>query len=83
MNNQFKEALQALITSIKYMIEQTFKNTTQIYDGIIVSVNGNKYEVRFNGNTYNIKLYGNNTHQVNDIVKVFIPQGNMNLAFFI
>lgn len=86
MNNSnqiYKEAVESITNSVQYMIAQTTKNMTQIYNGIVVSVNNNNYTISVNGQEYIIKQYGNLIHVAGDVVKVFIPQGNMNIAFFI
>ena len=83
MNEAYEEAGKALISGISYMMDEAQKINSQIYNGIIVSKSGNSYTIKINGNDYNIPLYGEFTHNVNDVVKVFVPQGNMNLAFFI
>lgn len=83
MNNEDK-ALDELIKSINYLIQNTFRNTTQIYNGVLLqSLGDNLYSVKMNGQTYQMKYYGQGTHNINDIVKVFVPQGNMALSFFI
>lgn len=82
-NNEYKQAVDNMLQGFNYMLNNSIKSTTQIYNGLIVSVVNNEYTIKINGNNYVIPLYGSFTHSVNEIVKVFIPQGNMNLAFFI
>lgn len=81
-NNQ--EAAKAIIQGINKMLSDYINKTTKIYDGIIVSqdVSG-KWNIKYNGKTHLVKSYGNITPNINDMVKVIIPQGNQNLAFFI
>lgn len=82
-NNQiYNEAVKALANSMQYMISQALKDNTQIYNGVIASVSSGNYTITVNGQNYIIKQYGNIEHAVGDFVKVFIPQGNMNIAFF-
>lgn len=82
-NNEYKRAVDSMLQGFEYMVNNSAKNTTQIYNGLIINIIDNSYTVRVNGNDYLIPLYGSFTHNINDVVKVFIPQGNMNLAFFI
>lgn len=74
-----KEALQEIIRSIEYLVEQKLQQNTQIFDGLLLS-NG---QIRINGKDYFIKQYGNLSHENNSVVKVFVPKGNMNISFYI
>lgn len=76
-----KEASQALMRGVKYLVEQSSQDTTKIYNGVVVSIT-NGYTIRVNGNNYNMDMYGGGDVAINSVVKVFVPQGNMNLAFF-
>lgn len=82
-NSLYTEAVGSLTKGMNYMIEQALKGITQIYNGFIVSTNGNKYNIRLNGETYALSQYGDFSHSVGETVKVIVPQGNMNMAFFI
>ena len=58
--------------------------TTKIYDGVIVSNNGDgRWNIRYNGEVHSVRSYGNANPTVDQMVKVFVPQGNQNLAWFI
>ena len=83
MGEQYKEAVDGLIAGFDYMLQESNKQNTQIFNGIITAISGGSYTIKLNGNEYVIPLYGGLSHSINDVVKVFIPQGNMNLAFFI
>lgn len=82
-NKLFQEAVESLASSMQYMIGEANRQNTQIFEGIIVSISDDTAVIQFNGKTYTLKQYGSFTHFVKETVKVFIPQGNMNLAFFI
>ena len=85
MNNDLIQdlAIEEIIRSVKYMIKDFSKNITQIYDGIVISAaQNNKWNIQYNGETHAVKLYGTNTPSIGDRVKVFIPQGNQSVAFF-
>lgn len=81
-NDIFKEAVNQIARSVEYMLDQKEMNGTKIYSGLIVSLNDNIASIKINGKNFTIEQYGNFVHSVNDVVKVFVPQGNMNLAFF-
>ena len=58
--------------------------TTKIYDGVIVSNNGDgRWNIRYNGEVHPVRSYGNANPSVDQMVKVFVPQGNQNLAWFL
>lgn len=79
-----KNAVDEILRSIQYMIDQSLQHQTQIYNGLLISNSGNKWNVQVNGENYTLSQYGNvSTPAVGKIVKVIIPNGNMSLAFFI
>ena len=58
--------------------------TTKIYDGIIVSNNNDgRWNIRYNGEVHPVRSYGNASPAVDQMVKVFVPQGNQSLAWFL
>lgn len=76
------KAIEEMIKSFKFIAEKYLENTTKIYSVPVLAQNADgTYTVNFNGESHNLPLYGNNTITVGKPVKVFIPQGNMNLAF--
>ena len=82
INNDF--VINEMLKSIHYMIEKAVQNTTKIYEGIVVSQSeGGRWNVKYNGETHSINSYGNMTIQTGKVVKIIVPQGNQNLAFFI
>ena len=79
-----QSAINEMIKSIRHMIEQAMKGTTQCYNGIVTVVNADgTYQVQLNGQVANLSVYGNYTPTVNEIVKVLVPQGNMSVAFIL
>lgn len=82
-NEVFKEAVNQIARSVEYMLDQKELGSTKIYNGIITSLTNGVATIQINGKVFTINQYGTFTHAVNDMVKVFVPQGNMNLAFFI
>ena len=82
MNNN-ECAITELLHSIEFLIEQKLLKTTKCYDGLISGFDGSdKAIIKLNGKEYHIKKYRNNDAKVGSMVKVIIPQGNMNLAFY-
>ena len=76
-------ALSEMLKSISYMVQQSLRQTTQIFSGRITADNGDgTWNIQYNGETHPIRPYGNITPSVNQYVKVFIPQGNQALSFF-
>lgn len=68
--------------AIEILIEEKIKNNTQIYVGRVVGASGNRCSVEVNGKRQKIKFYGD-APLVNSICPVFVPQGNMSVAFTI
>lgn len=83
MDEMNQEAVQAMLEGFNLLLKEAISNTTKIYDGFVVGQNGTNWNVRYNGQVHSIKQYGDNQVKAGKIVKVFIPQGNANLTFFI
>lgn len=76
--NKFKE----LMESIDILITKKMQSTTQIYFGIIKSIDDNNCIIEIKGNEYNLKYYGN-VPLINKKYPVLVPQGNFSQAFII
>ena len=76
--NKFKELMEA----IDILVTKKIKNTTQVYFGIIKSIDNNNCVIEIKGNNYNLKYYGN-VPVVNKKYPVIVPQGNFSQAFII
>ena len=76
--NKFKELMEA----IDILITKKIKNTTQIYFGIVKSIDNNNCIIEIKGNEYNLKYYGN-VPLVNKKYPIFVPQGNFSQAFIV
>lgn len=78
LNKIFIDAIEVLIDA------KVRKNTTQIYTGLVVLEDGEK-KVKVKDKTYKLPVYGGNIGDlvVNQTVKVFIPQGQMNQGFIL
>ena len=83
-NKDNQKAIDEILKSIKYLLNQmAVSYGTKIYDGLVIqSMTGNKWKIRFNGEEKDITLHGNTSPKINSMVKVYIPQGNYNLAYF-
>lgn len=77
---EYQNAVKEILRGVQYMIEEAaIKSQTQIYNGIYLG-NG---EVQLNGKVYTLPQYGGTSSPaVGSIVKVFVPNGNMSMAFF-
>lgn len=82
MNEINQQAIEAILQGVNSMIEEMNRHTTKIYNGYVLSQDGDKWKVQYNGQTHSVKHYGNIQPKTGHIVKVFIPQGNTNLSFF-
>ena len=79
MNKVQKEILDAIDIIVDKKIRE---NTTQIYPGVCKSVNGNTCMMLVNGRNNSVQFYGA-TPTVGTIYRVFVPNGNMSMAFII
>lgn len=78
------KAVDQIIKSVQVMIQKVRKESTKIYNGIVVSNNGDgRWNIRYNGEVHAVRLYGETPPMIDSTVKVFVPQGNQNLAWFI
>lgn len=81
--SDYQKAIQEILKGVRYIVNQAMSNTTKCYNGIILSqASDGKWNVKFNGETHELKPYGSIIPSIGSVVKVFIPQNNMSLAFF-
>lgn len=81
--DEMQIAVEQMIKGISYLIEQMKQQETKIYSGVVVSSTSNgKWNIQYNGETHAVNAY-KVTPKVGQVVKVFIPENNNNLAFFI
>ncbi|HAU87632.1 MAG TPA: hypothetical protein DCW90_19715 [Lachnospiraceae bacterium] len=83
MNETNQQAIDVMLSGFNAMLKEAINNTTKIYDGFVVGQDGVNWKVQYNGKVHSIKHYGDNQVKAGKTVKVFIPQGNANLTFFI
>ena len=82
MDNKEKSPEQELIESIGLMIEKGVESNTNIYTGVVKSVDGKRAVVSVNGQNQNVSIVTANVSSGN-VVRVFVPEGNMSAAFII
>ena len=70
-----------LLDAVQVLIDKAMANTTKIYGGLITAVNDKTCTVAVNGKSYNnLRWYGA-APQINYKCQVFVPEGNMSMAF--
>ena len=82
-NNENQAVIKEMLKSFGFLMKIFSNQTTKIYDGLIIGENSNgSWNVRYNGEVHALTAYGTIAPTVGKMVKVFIPQGNQNLAYF-
>lgn len=82
MDNKEKSPEQELIESIGLMIEKGMELNTNIYTGVVKSVDSKRAVVSVNGRDQNVAIATADISSGN-VVKVFVPSNNMSAAFII
>lgn len=82
MDNKEKSPEKELIESIGLMIEKGMESNTNIYTGVVKSVDGKRAVVTVNGQNQNVAIATADVSSGN-VVRVFVPEGNMSAAFII
>lgn len=83
MKDQYQLAINEMLKSFGYLIEEAMKKTTKCYSGVVISNNNDgRWNIKYNGEVHPVKGYGGVVPTVNSVVKVFVPQGNQSLAWF-
>ena len=77
------DVVNELLDAIEIIVDKKVReNTAQIYPGICKSVSGNSCVMSINGKDNTIQFYGS-IPTVGAIYRVFVPDGNMSMAFAI
>lgn len=76
------DARKELLDAVEIMIDRKMSEVAEIHTGVVTEIRGNTPIIMLNGNIQGIKVYGK-TPQVGATIPVFIPHGNMSLAFAI
>lgn len=72
-----------ILDAIEIIVDKKIReNTAQIYPGICKSISGNTCVMSVNGKNNTVQFYGS-TPTVGTIYRVFVPNGNMSMAFII
>lgn len=72
-----------ILDAIEIIVEQKIReNTAQIYLGVCKSISGNTCVMSINGRNNTVQFYGS-TPTVGSTYRVFVPNGNMSMAFII
>ena len=72
-----------LLDAIEIIVDKKVRgNTAQIYPGICKSVSGSSCVMSINGKNNTVQFYGS-APSVDSIYRVFVPNGNMSMAFII
>ena len=72
-----------LLDAIEIIVDKKVRDTSaQIYLGVCKSVSGNTCVMSINGKNNTVQFYGS-TPTVGTIYRVFVPNGNMSMAFII
>ena len=72
-----------ILDAIEIIVDQKIReNTAQIYLGVCKSVSGNTCVMSINGRNNIVQFYGS-TPTVGSTYRVFVPNGNMSMAFVI
>lgn len=82
MEDKKKSPEQELVESIGLMIEKGMETNTNIYMGVVKSVDGKRAVVTVNGQNQNVAIATADVSSGN-VVRVFVPDGNMSAAFII
>lgn len=76
INNEILDAIEIIVD------KKIRENTTQIHSGVCVSASGNTCVMTINGKNNTVQWYGS-TPTIGAIYRVFVPNGNMSMAFII
>ena len=72
-----------ILDAIEIIVDKKIReNTAQIYPGVCKSVSDNTCVMSINGRNNTVQFYGS-TPAVGAIYHVFVPNGNMSMAFII
>ena len=82
MEKNKKSPEQELVESIGLMIDKGLESTTDVYTGVVKSVDGKRAIVSINGRNQNVAISSAAVASGN-VVRVFVPRGNMSAAFIV
>ena len=72
-----------ILDAIEIIVDAKIReNTAQIYPGVCKGISGNTCVMSINGRNNTVQFYGS-TPTVGSTYRVFVPNGNMSMAFII
>ena len=72
-----------ILDAIEIIVDKKIReNTAQIYPGVCKSISGDTCVMSINGKNNTVQFYGS-TPVAGAIYRVFVPNGNMSMAFII
>lgn len=77
------DVVNEILDAIEIIVDKKVRDiSAQIYPGVCKSVSGNSCVMSINGRNNTVQFYGS-TPTVGSIYRVFVPNGNMSMAFII
>ena len=77
------DVVNEILDAIEIIVDKKVRDiSAQIYPGVCKSVSGNSCVMSINGRNNTVQFYGS-TPVVGTIYRVFVPNGNMSMAFII
>ena len=77
------DVVNEILDAIEIIVDKKVRDiSAQIYPGVCKSVSGNSCVMSINGKDNTIQFYGS-IPTVGAIYRVFVPSGNMSMAFII
>ena len=77
------DVVNEILDAVEIIVDKKVRDiSAQIYPGICKSVSGNSCVMSINGRNNTVQFYGS-TPTVGSIYRVFVPNGNMSMAFII
>lgn len=82
MEENKKSPEQELVESVGLMISKGLESNTGIYTGVVKSVDGKRAVISMNGQNQTVAVVSSDISKGN-VVRVFVPDGNMSNAFVV
>ena len=77
------DVVNEILDAVEIIVDKKVRDiSAQIYPGVCKSVSGNSCVMSINGRNNTVQFYGS-TPIVGSIYRVFVPNGNMSMAFII
>ena len=77
------DVVNEILDAVEIIVDKKVRDiSAQIYPGVCKSVSGNSCVMSINGKNNTVQFYGS-APSVDSIYRVFVPNGNMSMAFII